>query len=48
MSTIKSEVKRSRALGFALPPKAVKHMERRPYPPGQHGFKSSAVEYYAK
>lgn len=27
----------SRALGFALTPKAVKYFEKRPYPPGQHG-----------
>jgi small subunit ribosomal protein S4 len=31
------KVKRSRALGLALTPKAVKYFERRPYPPGQHG-----------
>lgn len=27
----------SRALGVALTPKAQKYMEKRPYPPGQHG-----------
>jgi small subunit ribosomal protein S4 len=27
----------SRALGIPLTPKAVRHLERRPYPPGQHG-----------
>jgi small subunit ribosomal protein S4 len=31
------KVKKSRALGVALTPKAVKYFERRPYPPGQHG-----------
>lgn len=31
------KVKLSRALGIALTPKAQKYMERRPYPPGQHG-----------
>ncbi|MCW5873275.1 MAG: 30S ribosomal protein S4 [Anaerolineales bacterium] len=32
-----SKVKRSRALGIPLTPKAIKVMERRPNPPGQHG-----------
>jgi len=31
------KVKKSRALGIALPPKAVKYFEARPYPPGEHG-----------
>ncbi|AKG41744.1 30S ribosomal protein S4 [Streptomyces xiamenensis] len=31
------KVKKSRALGIALTPKAVKYFEKRPYPPGQHG-----------
>jgi small subunit ribosomal protein S4 len=31
------KVKLSRALGIALTPKAQKNMEKRPYPPGQHG-----------
>jgi small subunit ribosomal protein S4 len=31
------KVKKSRALGVALTPKAVKYFEQRPYPPGQHG-----------
>jgi small subunit ribosomal protein S4 len=30
-------VRRSRALGLALTPKAVTYLERRPYPPGEHG-----------
>ncbi|MFC4333712.1 30S ribosomal protein S4 [Salininema proteolyticum] len=33
----KPKVKLSRSLGIALTPKAAKYMERRPYPPGQHG-----------
>nr|WP_084546217.1 30S ribosomal protein S4 [Glycomyces arizonensis] len=33
----KAKVKLSRSLGVALTPKAAKYMERRPYPPGQHG-----------
>lgn len=31
------KVKKSRALGIALTPKAQKYLEKRPYPPGQHG-----------
>ena len=31
------KVKKSRALGIALTPKAVKSFEARPYPPGEHG-----------
>jgi small subunit ribosomal protein S4 len=31
------KVKKSRALGIALTPKAVKYFEQRPYPPGEHG-----------
>lgn len=31
------KVKMSRRLGVALTPKAQKYMEKRPYPPGQHG-----------
>lgn len=30
-------VRTSRALGVALTPKAARYLERRPYPPGQHG-----------
>nr|WP_232805709.1 30S ribosomal protein S4 [Glycomyces xiaoerkulensis] len=33
----KAKVKLSRSLGVPLTPKAAKYMERRPYPPGQHG-----------
>jgi len=31
------KVKKSRALGVALTPKAQKYMKNRPFPPGQHG-----------
>lgn len=31
------KVKLSRKLGFSLTPKARKYMDRKPYPPGQHG-----------
>ena len=33
----RSKVRLSRALGVPLTPKAVRAMERRPYPPGEHG-----------
>lgn len=33
----KTKIKLSRALGIPLVPKAGKYLERRPYPPGQHG-----------
>ncbi|RJK98146.1 30S ribosomal protein S4 [Vallicoccus soli] len=31
------KVRRSRALGIALTPKCARHLDERPYPPGQHG-----------
>ncbi|MGC0419655.1 30S ribosomal protein S4 [Embleya sp. AB8] len=31
------KIRRSRALGVALTPKAAKYLENRPYPPGEHG-----------
>ena len=31
------QVRLSRSLGLALTPKAEKHFEKRPYPPGEHG-----------
>ncbi len=37
MTKTRSKVRLSRALGIALTPKAARHLERRPYPPGQHG-----------
>lgn len=33
----RKQVRLSRRLGLALTPKAVKHFENRPYPPGEHG-----------
>ncbi len=33
-----SKVKKSRALGIALTPKADRYLNKRPYPPGQHGL----------
>ena len=37
MNRTRSKVRLSRALGIALTPKAARHLERRPYPPGEHG-----------
>ncbi|MCE7079712.1 30S ribosomal protein S4 [Streptomyces sp. ST2-7A] len=37
MNQSRPKVKKSRALGVALTPKAVKYFEKRPYPPGVHG-----------
>lgn len=37
MNQPRPKVKKSRALGVALTPKAVKYFEKRPYPPGVHG-----------
>lgn len=37
MDRARSKVRLSRALGIPLTPKAGRHMERRPYRPGQHG-----------
>ncbi|WP_049564451.1 30S ribosomal protein S4 [Streptomyces sp. SBT349] len=37
MNQSRPKVKKSRALGIALTPKAVKYFEKRPYPPGEHG-----------
>ena len=37
MDRTRSKVRLSRALGIPLTPKAARHLERRPYPPGQHG-----------
>jgi small subunit ribosomal protein S4 len=39
MSQSRARVRRARALGIALTPKAARHLERRPYPPGEHGRK---------
>ena len=37
MNQSRPKVKKSRALGIPLTPKAVKYFETRPYPPGEHG-----------
>ena len=36
-SRTRSKTRLSRALGIALTPKAAKYLEKRPYPPGEHG-----------
>jgi small subunit ribosomal protein S4 len=40
------KVRRSRALGIPLTPKDVRHFERRPYPPGEHGRKRRTASDY--
>lgn len=45
MSATRSNVRRSRALGVPLTPKAARHMDRRPYGPGQHGRTRRRVGY---
>lgn len=37
MNRPRPKVRKSRALGIALTPKCVRYLERRPYPPGEHG-----------
>ncbi|WP_419993429.1 30S ribosomal protein S4 [Streptomyces boninensis] len=37
MNQSRPKVRKSRALGIPLTPKAVKYFEARPYPPGEHG-----------
>ena len=34
---VRRQVRKSRALGIPLTPKAEKYFERRPYAPGEHG-----------
>ncbi len=46
MSRARSKVRLSRALGIALTPKAARHLERRPYPPGQHGRRRRSTSDY--
>src|ERR1700709_1888169 len=36
-SRTRSKTRLSRALGIPLTPKAAKYLEKRPYPPGEHG-----------
>ena len=46
MNKTRSRVRLSRALGIPLTPKAQRHLERRPYPPGQHGRRRRTVSDY--
>jgi small subunit ribosomal protein S4 len=41
------KVRRSRALGIALTPKCEKYLEKRPYPPGEHGRRRRNPSDYA-
>lgn len=43
-----TKVKRSRQLGIPLTPKASKYMQRKPYPPGQHGNRRRRISNYKK
>jgi small subunit ribosomal protein S4 len=46
MSRARSKVRLSRALGIPLTPKAARYLERRPYPPGQHGRRRRVTSDY--
>jgi len=46
MSRTRSKVRLSRALGIPLTPKAARYLERRPYPPGQHGRRRRTTSNY--
>ncbi len=46
MNQSRPKVRRSRALGIPLTPKDVRHFERRPYPPGEHGRKRRTTSDY--
>jgi small subunit ribosomal protein S4 len=47
MNRPRAKARRSRALGIALTPKCVRYLERRPYPPGQHGRRRRSDSDYA-
>ena len=47
MNTPRPKVRLSRRLGLALTPKAVSYVERRPYPPGEHGRKRKQQSDYS-
>ncbi|MGK5112523.1 hypothetical protein [Geodermatophilus sp. CPCC 205506] len=46
MNTPRPKVRLSRALGIPLTPKSVRYVERRPYPPGEHGRKRRSTSDY--
>jgi small subunit ribosomal protein S4 len=46
LSRTRSKVRLSRALGIPLMPKAGRHLERRPYPPGEHGRERKRASDY--
>ncbi len=47
MNTPRPKVRLSRRLGLPLTPKAVSYVERRPYPPGEHGRKRKQQSDYS-
>ena len=47
MNTPRPKVRLSRRLGLPLTPKAVSYVERRPYPPGEHGRKRRQPSDYS-
>ena len=47
MNTPRPKVRLSRRLGLALTPKAVSYVDRRPYPPGEHGRKRKQQSDYS-
>ncbi|MCV2491147.1 30S ribosomal protein S4 [Geodermatophilus sp. YIM 151500] len=47
MNNPRPKVRRSRALGIPLTPKCVRYVERRPYPPGEHGRKRRTASDYS-
>ncbi len=47
MNTPRPKVRLSRRLGLPLTPKAVSYVERRPYPPGEHGRKRRQQSDYS-
>ena len=47
MNQSRPKVRRSRALGIALTPKCAKYLEKRSYPPGEHGRRRRNPSDYA-
>ncbi|MGY1741446.1 MULTISPECIES: 30S ribosomal protein S4 [unclassified Blastococcus] len=47
MNTPRPKIRLSRRLGLPLTPKAVQYVERRPYPPGEHGRKRKQQSDYS-
>ena len=47
MNRSRPKIRTSRALGIVLTPKAQPYVEKRPYPPGQHGHRRRNLSDYA-